>query len=204
MIGNLSNYEVAPETGCWEWKGYIDRNGYGRAYDPNRPAGTRTQWAHRVSYEYHRGPIPPGHEIDHTCVNTICINPAHLDAITRIEHVARTYHRLGVDDRQKAAAVLRGAGLTYQEIASALKYAGRSSAHGAIQKAIGKGIVNANDMPKPARLSDGEREDIRDLYALGIPQLEIAAWYGVDGSAISRICNHLDKRAARTARGLKV
>lgn len=198
----LSRYAVDPRTGCWEWQGYIDRNGYARCYDPSRPPGRRTDWAHRVSFEHHKGPIPAGHEIDHTCQNTICINPAHLDAVTKAQHAARTMRRLGKDDRHQAAAILRASGLTYAEIADALHYANREGAHGAVQAAITKGLVDASAVPKPVRLTDEEREDVRDLYAIGVPQLEIAAWYGIDGSAVSRICNHVETRSSRRAKGL--
>jgi hypothetical protein len=38
--------------------------------------------AHRVSYEMYKGPIPDGLQIDHLCRVTICVNPAHLEAVT--------------------------------------------------------------------------------------------------------------------------
>lgn len=201
-MNNLNQYRVNSDTDCWEWTGYVDRNGYARAYDSTRPCGKRTDWAHRVSFEHHKGPIPDRHEVDHTCQNITCVNPDHLDAVTKAEHVARTMRRLGKDDLHRNAALLRSSGLKYSEIAEALRYTGSAAAHAAVMSAIKKGLVSADDVPKPVRLTDDERDDIRDLYALGIPQLEIAAWYRIDGSAVSRICNRLETRAARSARGL--
>jgi hypothetical protein len=201
-VSNLDSYTVNPDTECWEWTGYADSNGYGRVYDPSRPRGSRTQWVHRVSYETHNGPIPAGYQIDHTCQNTICMNPRHLDAVSATDHAARTMQRLGKDERHQAAALLRASGLKYSDIAVALQYAGRVGAHEAVKAAIDKGLVDPNAVPKPVRLSDAEREDIRDLYALGVPQTELASWYGVDSSAVSRICNHLETRSARHERGM--
>lgn len=198
----LSRHSVNSLTQCWEWTGYVDRNGYARAYDPARPRGRRTDWAHRVSYEHYKGSIPSGHEIDHTCQNTICVNPDHLDAVSKAEHVARTMRRLGKDDLHQTAALLRSSGLKYREIADALKFAGKEGARQAVQAAIDKGLVDPESVPRPIRLTDEERNDVRDLYAAGVPQTEIAAWYRIDDSAVSRICNRLETKAQRRARGL--
>lgn len=51
-------------------------NGYGRL----SWAGVE-RLAHRLSYEMHTGPIPPGLTIDHLCKTTGCVNPAHLEAV---------------------------------------------------------------------------------------------------------------------------
>jgi hypothetical protein len=60
-------------SGCWEWSGARDRNGYGTAY-----YGGRTHRAHRFSYETFVGPIPVGMVLRHACDNPPCVNPTHL------------------------------------------------------------------------------------------------------------------------------
>ena len=67
------NFRVIAETGCWQWMGGVDRNGYGKVR-----VRSKTLWAHRHSYEQLRGPIPPGMSMHHTCGNRACINPDHL------------------------------------------------------------------------------------------------------------------------------
>lgn len=83
-------YIVDPVTACWLWTAYVMPNGYARF-------GIEGGWelAHRVSFRLHKGPIPEGYTIDHTCHNGTgctevskclhrrCVNPEHLEAVTR-------------------------------------------------------------------------------------------------------------------------
>ena len=45
--------------------------------------------AHRWSYEHHVGPIPEGLTVDHLCRNTSCVNPEHMEVVTREENAYR-------------------------------------------------------------------------------------------------------------------
>lgn len=182
-----TNYAVT-SAGCWEWQGYVAPNGYGRIYVPDQPPGQQIQWVHRAFYERHRGQIPAGHEIDHVCCNTICVNAEHLEAVTRTEHVRRTLARLGTYDRHQRAAGLRALGMTYAEIAEALAYSSKTSAHEAVMSAIDKGLADPDAIPRQRTVTPAEREDICALYEMGISQVEIAVWYRLDSSWVSRIC----------------
>lgn len=93
-------YEVQPD-GCWYWIGSIKPEGYG-AFD------ARGRWlAHRFSWELINGPIPEGLDIDHschndddecsggaTCLHRRCVNPDHLEPVSRGENLARSPHTL--------------------------------------------------------------------------------------------------------------
>lgn len=46
-------------------------------------------YAHRLSFLLYNGEIPKEYEIDHLCHNTNCINPEHLEAVTKIENLRR-------------------------------------------------------------------------------------------------------------------
>lgn len=78
------DYLLVEETGCWEWQRGIGPDGYGHAKRNGVQGG-----AHRYYYEQAKGPIPDGLEIDHLCRNRACVNPDHLEAVTRSVNASR-------------------------------------------------------------------------------------------------------------------
>lgn len=70
----------APDQ-CWIWLGRVHKR-YGAA---------RHTTAHRYVYEQLVGPIPEGLELDHLCKTPLCVNPAHLEPVTRMENIRRRY-----------------------------------------------------------------------------------------------------------------
>lgn len=78
--------------GCWIISGKPDANGYvhinlgtPRVNDPTKTQGGL---AHRVAWYLHYG-VWPTLELDHTCYRTACVNVAHLEEVTRKEHLRR-------------------------------------------------------------------------------------------------------------------
>lgn len=68
-------------TSCWVWQLSQSGKRCGSTFFQGR-----TTYAHRVSYLLCVGPIPDGQQIHHTCGQPLCVNPAHLLAVTREEH----------------------------------------------------------------------------------------------------------------------
>ena len=70
------------QNGCWLWTGCKDNGGYGRFWLFNQNIKV-----HRFSYELHKGQIPEGKEIMHTCDRRECCNPSHLCAGSHEENM---------------------------------------------------------------------------------------------------------------------
>ncbi len=99
---------VITDTGldepCWLWTMSLDGRGYGQMWD--REKRTRVT-AHRFLYEHIVGPVPEGLDLDHLCRVRHCVNPAHLEPVTRAENVRRGFvfrreqRRLQAEGRDK-------------------------------------------------------------------------------------------------------
>jgi hypothetical protein len=81
--------KVMPTDGCWHWTGTVGSNGYGRMAIRDRRGVQLSYCAHRIGYEHLVGPVPDGYELDHTCENPLCVNPAHLEPVSHKTNVLR-------------------------------------------------------------------------------------------------------------------
>lgn len=80
-------------TGCWVWLGTKNSDGYGKTLVGRTKRGKGAQpvrrYAHRVAFFLAGGTLPEGADLDHLCRNRACVNPAHLEPVSRKENVAR-------------------------------------------------------------------------------------------------------------------
>lgn len=86
-------------TGCWEWTGTKQSDGYAQVRFERR-----NRIAHRVSYEYFLGPIPAGLELDHLCRVRHCINPEHLEPVSGTVNKLRGNSPLAINARKTHCA----------------------------------------------------------------------------------------------------
>lgn len=78
------------ENGCWIWRaGSVTPRGYAMFGGPGDISMGAHRWAHIAAI----GPIPAGYEVDHLCSVPLCINPAHLEAVTGAENMRRRSER---------------------------------------------------------------------------------------------------------------
>ena len=86
-------------TGCVLWTRRLLPSGYAQIR-----LGSLKMSAHRAAYLHFVGPIPEGRELDHLCRVRCCVNPAHLEPVTksvnqrRGAHVIRAWARLAMTD----------------------------------------------------------------------------------------------------------
>lgn len=90
LIAN--RYVVDAATGCWNWTGYKDRKGYGRATLGGRSG--RSTGAHRLALIAIGKSLADADLVLHHCDNPACINPAHLFVGTQADNM-RDMHAKG-------------------------------------------------------------------------------------------------------------
>ncbi|MHA6764687.1 HNH endonuclease signature motif containing protein [Streptacidiphilus sp. PAMC 29251] len=79
-------WEKVEKTGsCWLWTAAVNPGtGYGQF---SLRHGVQVQ-AHRHSFELAFGPVPEAHDVHHACHVRRCVNPTHLQALTRSQNLA--------------------------------------------------------------------------------------------------------------------
>lgn len=97
LLNRIADKYFVGDGGCWEWTAQKCWGGYARirAYGAMRVA-------HRVLYELLVGPVPTGLDLDHLCRNRGCVNPEHLEPVTRKENVNRGIVAQVNGDRNRA------------------------------------------------------------------------------------------------------
>lgn len=90
---------------CWPWHRYTDADGYGMVtWDGAKKA------AHVVIWSMLHGDLPSGIELDHLCRNPGCVNPSHLEPVTKAENIRRGLARWAQQERRqhRVTACTRG------------------------------------------------------------------------------------------------
>lgn len=75
---------IKDKNECWIWQGKIAANGRA-VFRVNGRSVYVSKWA----YEHYKGPTPEGLVLDRLCQIPACVNPDHLEAVTRLENNRR-------------------------------------------------------------------------------------------------------------------
>ena len=78
-------FYIVRDGDCWRWVGSHDAEDYGRFY-----SGKHSYRPYRLTYEWKtNAPFPVGLVPDHLCRNTWCVNPDHIEPVTKRVNVLR-------------------------------------------------------------------------------------------------------------------
>lgn len=101
----FNKYVSRRKDTCWNWTG-TPRSIYGQFKENGKQ-----EYAHRVAYRLWVGDIGPETVIHHTCGNTRCVRPDHLQAISPSNNTAemleRRHYQQVIDALQKEVRALK-------------------------------------------------------------------------------------------------
>lgn len=192
-----------PSSGCWEWQGGKDKDGYGKIYSCGEHMRT-----HRVAYRLYKGEIPDGLHVCHTCDNPSCVNPAHLwlgtndDNMDDMNRKARNprikYTVELVEAIRKARA---DHGTPYNTLGEQFGVSGGMAYHICNDPNYRKHVVPleapAHEPGKPGMKVHPPEvvEAVREARAkYGTPYRELGEQFGMSGPTAYRLCNNPDYR----------
>lgn len=97
---------------CWIWQLFTNKDGYG-----HYPSKTGSLLAHRRYYEHAKGSIPAGLQLDHLCRVRPCVNPEHLEPVTRTENQRRgAKAKLTLDKAEEIRRLYLHGGVSQREL----------------------------------------------------------------------------------------
>lgn len=151
---------------CWIWGGAGHIGGYG-AFQ----LGGKLHTAHRASYMLHKGPIPEGMFVCHSCDVKRCVNPDHLWVGDQVANMQDCIRKGRHSHGEIHSEILRNRNLKREDCAF-VKY---------------PHLVPRGEKNFGAKLTEDKVRLIRLLISQGVKQNALAKQMGVATSVISEI-----------------
>lgn len=147
----LRHVQVSAD-GHWLWTGAFTTQFGRRTYGQSWLEGER-MGAHRASYIVHKGPVPDGLDVLHSCDIKACVNPEHLRPGTHQENLAEA--------REKHDWSLRGeahprAQLTWDQVREIRDRAAKGEWSSTLAAEFGITQANAAQIIRGTRWADPE------------------------------------------------
>lgn len=173
------------DTPCWLYHKRPTNTGYAQM---KMPDGTQPN-AHRAFYELHVGVIPEGLTLDHLCRVRRCVNPAHLEPVTRGVNTLRG-ETLSAANKAKTQCMrghLFDVGNTRitKEGTRACRHCDRDRAR---QLRGAKGAAARDAL---AAIRDARHREVQALWHAGLTRHEIAARMGTTEPTVKRCLDRL-------------
>lgn len=90
----VAAYTEVSTTGCWLWTASLTVRG---GYAQMNVGGGKVVRVHRWLYASLVGPVDPSLDLDHLCRVRRCVNPDHLEPVSRAENLRR-----GIGNKRRA------------------------------------------------------------------------------------------------------
>ena len=90
---------VKTPEGCWEWQGAKSTPAKSASPYPLQKWSGKRHPVHRLALEAKHGAPLGTQQAHHTCANTMCVNPDHLQAATHVENIAEMKARRSYEAR---------------------------------------------------------------------------------------------------------
>ncbi|MCX5786077.1 MAG: HNH endonuclease [Elusimicrobia bacterium] len=163
---------VQKGPGCWEWQAgrKLGKHRYGK-FKMNR----KTIGAHRVAWEFEKGPVPEGLCVLHHCDNPPCVRPDHLWIGTNLDNIKDRDAK-----NRQAKGASNGSRLYPERLLRGERHPNRLH-----PERLSRGSSHYN-----AKLTEEQVREIRRLHATGqYGYHSLAVKFGMGSTPIASIVN---------------
>lgn len=172
-------------SGCWEWDGPLDKDGYGIFVFYIGDGVPYIIRAHRAAYFFDTNTLLPSDIfVCHNCDNTSCVNPDHLFAgdnqanMDDMNDKDRGRSKLTKSDVIKIRQLLQAdVKLTHTEVAK--RFGVKSPTIGGIANYVSWPFIDVGPIPKRSKTNDQDRKKIKKLFMSGISARKIGVMFDI-------------------------